>query len=150
MGVQEFLQTGQSVVGRYRQILSRLGAPAHFDRLLDFGCGIGRLTLAWAPHANRVIGVDVSPPMIVKRKGGYRLRAELVLNTTADLKISEDDSFDLIFSHIVQHIPWEHAAGYIREFARVCRPGGWVIFQLPVRGTLHHHSGGVRNSSSDY
>ena len=60
-------------------------------------------------------------------------RVQLQLNPRPDLSLFADASFDLVFSHIVlQHIPWVHVQGYLREFARVCKPGGWIAFQLPA------------------
>jgi SAM-dependent methyltransferase len=56
----------------------------------------------------------------------------LELNQQSDLSMFPDASFDLVFSHIVlQHMPWSIAQGYVAEFARICKPGGWVAFQLP-------------------
>jgi ubiquinone/menaquinone biosynthesis C-methylase UbiE len=131
----EFLRTGDEVVDRYWGLLRQHGAPESFDQVLDFGCGVGRLTLAWARHARQVTGVDISAPMIEKGRqimaGQEALRLEL--NPHPDLSLFSADSFDLVFSHIVlQHIPWKHSQGYFREFARICKPGGWVAFQLPA------------------
>ncbi|MEP6820925.1 MAG: class I SAM-dependent methyltransferase [Chthoniobacterales bacterium] len=134
--VAEFLATGDAVVDQYRRLFEVHNAPISFGRVLDFGCGVGRLSLAWSKHAGEVIGIDVSAPMI-ERGRSIVARVEnvrLALNEKPDLRQFPDDSFDLIFSHIVlQHIPWENASAYLLEFARVCRVGGWVAFQLPSR-----------------
>ncbi len=119
---------------RYWRLLREQGALETFDRVLDFGCGVGRLTLAWTRHARHVTGVDISAPMIEKGRqimaGQEAVRLEV--NPRPDLSLFTDASFDLVFSHIVlQHIHWKHAKGYLREFARVCKPGGWIAFQLP-------------------
>jgi ubiquinone/menaquinone biosynthesis C-methylase UbiE len=115
-------------------LLTAHGGPDVLDSVLDFGCGVGRLTMAWTRHARRATGVDISGPMIEK---GRQLMAKqdavrLELNQKSDLSMFPDASFDLVFSHIVlQHMPWEIAQGYVAEFTRICRPGGWVMFQLP-------------------
>lgn len=132
--LQEFLASGNEVVDRYWRLLKAQGVPEPMDSVLDFGCGVGRLTLAWTRHAQRATGVDISGSMI--EKGRQLMAAEdtvrLELNQRSDLSLFPDGSFDLVFSHIVlQHMPWKIAQGYLAEFARVCKPGGWVVFQLP-------------------
>jgi SAM-dependent methyltransferase len=53
-------------------------------------------------------------------------------NTTDDLGLFEDESFDFIYTRLVlQHIPPEHALRYVDEFIRVLRPGGVAVFQAP-------------------
>jgi len=132
--VQDFLASGDEVVDRYWLLLERAGAPDKIGAALDFGCGVGRLSLAWKRRAESVTGVDISAPMIER---GRRLAADasgvrLELNRRPDLSMFCDACFDLVFSHIVlQHMPWKIARGYLAEFARVCRPGGWIAFQLP-------------------
>ncbi|HEY5704352.1 MAG TPA: methyltransferase domain-containing protein [Terrimicrobiaceae bacterium] len=131
----DFLKSGDEVVDRYLRLLQQHGGPETFEEVLDFGCGVGRLTLSWSRHARTVTGVDISRSMIER---GRRLLAgcdaiTLELNQAEKLSIFSDERFDLVFSHIVlQHLPWGYAKVYLREFARVCRPGGWVAFQLPT------------------
>jgi SAM-dependent methyltransferase len=61
-------------------------------------------------------------------------RCEYIHNVAADLSIFPDASADLIYSSItLQHVVPALARCYIREFFRVVRPGGQVIFQLPCR-----------------
>lgn len=145
--LEEFLGSGNGVIDRYAALLAAQGAPARFEKVLDFGCGVGRLTLAWTRHADRVTGVDISGPMIEQ---GRRILAgqeavRLELNQAENLALFPDASFDLVFSHIVlQHIPWKYAQGYLREFARVCKPGGWVAFQLPSRPLLPQTGARIR------
>ena len=122
---------------RYHDLLRRFaGCPAEFDDILDFGCGVGRLAMAWSRRARQVTGVDLSPGMIAKglEFAKNTPNVQLRLNEARDLRCFEDGRFDLVFSHIcMQHIPWGLTVGYLREFARICRSGGWVVFQLPSR-----------------
>lgn len=48
----------------HRRALAQALRPDPHDRLLDFGCGVGRLTDWLAPQVAEVIGVDRSPVMI--------------------------------------------------------------------------------------
>ena len=134
---QDFFQTGERDVARYHDLLKRVAdCPAAFDHVLDFGCGVGRLSLAWSRRARQVTGVDLSPGMIAKGREFAKSapNVELRLNEARDLRCFEAGRFDLVFSHIcLQHVPWELTTRYLLEFARVCRSGGWVAFQLPSR-----------------
>jgi ubiquinone/menaquinone biosynthesis C-methylase UbiE len=48
------------------------------------------------------------------------------------LRIFADGSFDLVYSSLVlQHMPHSVAAGYLREFVRVVRPGGAIVIVVP-------------------
>jgi SAM-dependent methyltransferase len=67
-----------------------------------------------------------------------------VLNSRPDLALFADGEFDLVYTSVVlQHLSRDLARSYLAEFARVLRPGGSLIFQLPVRprwtlrGVLH-------------
>src|SRR5512133_1550703 len=135
--IPEFLQSGERDVKQYHQLLmARAGAPEVFQHVLDFGCGGGRLVLAWSRRANKVTGVDISESMIAY---GRKLcqsvsNVELVVNQRDDLSCFPQAQFDLVGSHIcLQHMPFALAARYIAEFGRICRPNGWVAFQLPSR-----------------
>ncbi|HEY8503891.1 MAG TPA: class I SAM-dependent methyltransferase, partial [Gemmataceae bacterium] len=102
---------------------------------LDFGCGAGRLTQALARHYEKVIGVDISLPMLetarrLDRSGG---RCLFVHNSRPDLANIPDASVDLVFTSLVlQHIPPDIAETYLREFGRVLRPGGSLVVLMPA------------------
>jgi ubiquinone/menaquinone biosynthesis C-methylase UbiE len=94
--------------------------------------------LRGAKALDSVTGVDVSASMIQCGRGllnGVR-NVELVLNEQDNLKCFGDGQFDLVCSlACLQHMPWQIAANYVREFARVCSADGWVAFQVPSRQT---------------
>lgn len=135
--LREFMETGERDVSRFCELISKhSNARGRFSHVLDFGCGVGRLTFAWGTRAERVTGVDISAPMlrIADSSLAGRNHIHFVLNQNADLKIFREAEFDLVFSHVcLQHMTWPLAAGYIAEFGRVCRSGGMVTFQLPSR-----------------
>jgi SAM-dependent methyltransferase len=77
-------------------------------RALDFGCGVGRLTCAMAPHFSEVVGLDISPAMLTEARKETTKRA--FNNVVYDLSTEESrfapDTYDFIHSYIVfQHIP---------------------------------------------
>lgn len=136
--VESFLQSGADTVNHIlTEVLGTL-PQARVGVALDLGCGIGRLSFALARFFDKVIAVDASAEMV---KRGKQLGAELgysgvefYCNNGHDLSFVESDSCDLAFSFIVlQHIPQKNIVlGYIKELARVVKPEGHIIFQLPI------------------
>ena len=98
--------------------------------VLDVGCNTGYGTVRFVPVARRVVGVDVSPGAI----DAARLRAtdgrpEFVLTSGAALPFP-DHSFDLVTSfQVLEHV--SDPVAYLRELARVMRPGGELFLATP-------------------
>lgn len=134
--VDQFLELGRADVGIARDWLRSLGLPTRWRRVLDFGCGAGRLSQALAEHADEVVGVDVSEPMLETARGLDRSggRCEFVHNDSPGLGRFEDGSFDLVYSELVlQHLPADVIEGYLAEFMRVLNPGGVAVLQCTTR-----------------
>lgn len=133
--ISEFFATGQTTVDQDVISISQTVPGFRADRVLDFGCGVGRLTQGLAQHFQTVDGVDIAGPMIdlARRHNRYPERVNYHLNPASDLRLFPDDHFDLIYSVIsLQHIPPPLIKGYLIEFVRVCRPAGLIFFQLPA------------------
>ena len=101
--------------------------PKTRDIALDFGCGIGRLTVALADHFKAVVGVDISSEMV--------LRAKPKVGVTYMQRSSLEDlggRFDFIYSNItLQHMPADIQAGYIVQFVRLLSNDGLAVFEVP-------------------
>ena len=134
--VEEFLATGRTDVAYTLRWLAELGLPHHFERVLDFGCGVGRLSQALAHHADEVIGVDIAAPMLDRARELDRSqgRCRYVLNEAADLSQFPAGFVDLVYCALVlQHLPRPAIDRYLAEFIRVLRPGGVAVIQLATR-----------------
>jgi SAM-dependent methyltransferase len=111
------------------------------DRVVDVGCGIGRLTRVLAGRAAHVTALDVSPEMLAQAQelNPGLDNVEWVLGDGESLTGIEDGSVDAVVSHVVlQHIPSAKVQlGYVTEFARVLRPGGWAAFGLSTDPRVH-------------
>jgi SAM-dependent methyltransferase len=146
---RQFLDTGREEVEESLAHLAVLGVRLETGSAIDFGCGAGRLTIALAERVDRVVGIDVSAGMLAKARaldttGG---RCTFVLNPRDDLSMFDDGSFDLAYSSLVlQHLPPALARATLGELARVTRPGGALIVQVPtatlpnVKGMLFKHA----------
>lgn len=103
-------------------------------RVLDFGCGVGRLTQALCEHFAACAGVDISARMVqlAREFNAHGKRCEYFQNPLPHLAIFRDNSFDFIYSSIVlQHIDPQLTRQYLKEFVRVLRPSGVLVFQVP-------------------
>ncbi len=131
--IQELFLTGQDEIRSVMEHVNRIGIPVGSQRALDFGCGVGRLTHALADHFKEVWGVDISAGMIDLAEK-YNLRPDrcrFLVNEREDLRDFPDQYFDLIYSNIVfQHIPPRLTYGYLREFLRLVKPNGFIVYQM--------------------
>jgi SAM-dependent methyltransferase len=117
------------------------------SRVLEIGCGVGRLTRGIAARAGQVVALDVSAEMLARARS-YNQQLENVtwlLGDGTTLSGVEDGSVDACVSHVVfQHIPDPAVTlGYVAEMGRVLRAGGWAAFQVSTDARVHtagHHS----------
>jgi len=135
----EFWAAGEDVLDKSLAMFDLALKPT--DRVLDLGCGIGRVTRAIANRVEAVVGVDVSAEMIEQGRramAGVR-NVQLVLGNGRDLSDIKDDSFDVAYSFVTfQHIPDPDViCSYIVEMGRVLKPGGWALFQHSDDPSVH-------------
>jgi SAM-dependent methyltransferase len=139
----EFFASGERTVAE--EILTDMGNicqgkhPADM-RVLEIGCGAGRVTRALAKLFSEVHAVDVSGEMV--RQASEALsgfpQAFVYQNNGKDLTVVPEREFDFAFSSIVfQHIPSrEIIENYVREVSRLLRPGALFKFQVQGDSTL--------------
>jgi cyclopropane fatty-acyl-phospholipid synthase-like methyltransferase len=108
-------------------------------RLLDFGCGVGRLIRPLARRGYRIVAVDVSPQML-SHCAAYCNGLdgiEYLLCDGCGVPDVPTASVDGAYSYYVfQHMPSvELARTVIADLHRVVRPGGWCRVQTVDIGT---------------
>ena len=128
-----------------------LGELAPAARILDYGCGYGRLTaeLAAAGWANAV-GVDFSAAMVAR---GRREHPQLDLRHIAGLPLAEPDgAFDaaIVFA-VLTCIPDDaDQRALVAELRRLIRPGGLLyvsdyLLQPGARHAARYEAGLARH-----
>jgi SAM-dependent methyltransferase len=73
--IDRFFATGVEQVVVMLTHTQNYGRPTHRGIALDFGCGVGRLTRALAPHFERTYGLDVASTMIERAAARHGARA---------------------------------------------------------------------------
>jgi len=142
---QAFWDNGEAVLDA---VLSAVGAHLRpTDRVVEIGCGVGRLTRPMASRAASVTAVDVSKEMLLQAQHlNQSLRnVTWVLGDGVSLAGIPDAEADACVSHVVfQHIPDPSITlGYVREIGRVLCPGGWAAFQVSNDPGIHRRRLGV-------
>ena len=98
-------------------------------RILEVGVGTG-ISLPDYARANRLVGVDLSEPML--RKARARVaehglsNVELLAVMDAERLALPDESFDVVVAqYVITAVP--HPEATLDEFARLVRPGGEIV-----------------------
>lgn len=123
-----FFQTGEKYVERVWQEIEENFEP-HFAprRALDFGCGVGRITLPIAGRSEAVVGVDISENMLTEAR---RNSEKFGLNNASFVKGDNDltkvsGEFDFVHSFIVfQHIEPQIGGEIFEKLVKMLTPGG--------------------------
>jgi SAM-dependent methyltransferase len=137
----EFFASGELRVSE--EILDDFGnvcqaKPPGDMKVLEIGCGAGRVTRALASLFGEVHAVDVSAEMLRHAReavAGFP-NVRLYRNNGLDLSAVPAENFDFAFCDLVfQHIADRRIIeGYVREAHRLLRPG--ALFKFQVQGDL--------------
>jgi trans-aconitate 2-methyltransferase len=108
------------------------------ERVLDAGCGSGRLTeeLFRRLPAGEVVALDFSPKMLEQarqRLARFGRKVEFVQASLQEFALA--DKVDGIFSNAVFHWVPDHAVMF-RKLHEALKPGGWLLAQFGGVGNL--------------
>ena len=108
-----------------------LRSPGGIPRILDYGCGSGGNTSAYAPFG-AVVGIE--PDAAAIRLAHIRGQAQYCRGSGTTLPFRHA-SFDVVLaSDVLEHI--EHDLEAVSEITRVLRPGGVAIISVPAHQWL--------------
>jgi ubiquinone/menaquinone biosynthesis C-methylase UbiE len=93
-------------------------------RVLDVGCGTGRLTVALADHGAKAWGVDPSAEMLAEARRLVGRRAGLKLGRAEELPFKDGWFERAVMRLVVQHVERTRA---LPELRRVLAPGGRAV-----------------------
>ena len=139
-----FFRTGHVEIEVLLKRVAELGVDLSFDMVVDYGCGVGRLSRALSASFRQVIAVDISQAMLNVARAENQCCSNIrFIRTRGDeLMAIPDESVDLVYSNIVlQHSPRRIQALLIAEFSRILRRGGTLVFQTPSHPNARSFNG---------
>jgi cyclopropane fatty-acyl-phospholipid synthase-like methyltransferase len=103
-------------------------------RVLEIGCGGGRMTRGFKGEGVLIDGIDISKSLVKKLNN---LDKKIKTFTGYNLKLVPNNYYDAIISFMTfQHCNKESVVRYFREGLDKLKDGGYFVFQLPVRGEV--------------
>jgi ubiquinone/menaquinone biosynthesis C-methylase UbiE len=144
---EEFFSTGDREAERVLDMCKANGVAVSYGKVLDFGCGVGRMTRAFSKFFSSCVGIDVSEKMVdlAREFNADRPQCEFIASAAPALPFT-DKSFDFVYSVLVlQHLPQKSMIlGYIAEFIRVAKDSSVIVFQLTNEVPLRRRIQGRR------
>lgn len=132
--LNDFFGTGEEYVDEiWKTIEKNFITDFKPKTALDFGCGVGRLTIPLAEKCEKIIGVDISATMVQEAEKNAKIRN---LQNTEFIQDSEGfvnsvEKFDLVHSYIViQHIVPKIGYQVFEELVNKVKEGGIGVLQL--------------------
>src|SRR5450432_2694858 len=121
-----------SFVWQFGRDLLQVLAPQAGERILDVGCGTGRLSAEIASSGAEVVGIDYSPTMVSQARANFPI---LSFETQDACTMPYLGEFHAVFSNAALHWmqPAEEAAA---AMARALKPGGRLVAELGGRGNI--------------
>jgi len=113
------------------------------DRVLDFACGTGLVTLRLAPHVSHIRGIDISPDMVSIAQEKVRVQSvpnmEITNTDLFDLSL-EPGSFDAVTAfNVMCYIPdLPQALARVRA---LLKPGGVFLSATDCLGSRPSKAG---------
>lgn len=143
-----FFASGEELVESVLALVRDFDPGFEPRRVLDYGCGVGRLVIPFARAAQGVVGVDVSPSMLEEAARNARGQGcdNVELLTVEEMSGLGPD-FDLVHSALVlQHIPASEGQRVVARLAGLVRPGGIgaLHFQIGARRGLRTYNALMR------
>jgi len=132
----EFWASGETEATHLVAHLARVGVTDLGDQTcVEYGCGVGRLSVPLAERFAKVFALDISQPhldLATERANSVGAENITFLNV-GSLPKTLIPACDFFFSRIVlQHNPPPVIAKVIASALHALRPGGTALFQVPV------------------
>lgn len=127
-----FLWGGATIVSRFACLLAeRFGRPiASFSAILDWGCGVGRLTRHLLPYGPWVTGMDMDPEAIFSCKATLSNADFMQVGLLPPTPV-ESARFDLVLGlSVMPHLTEAVQDAWLAELQRITVPGGLLLLSI--------------------
>jgi cyclopropane fatty-acyl-phospholipid synthase-like methyltransferase len=125
-----FEKWGHAQKRKYDEAVARhIGKPRSEWRLLDWGCGVGRMARYLAAECDYT-GIDIDREAIDWCRANIK-RGRFDLQSLAPRTIFESGAFDAVIGiSIFTHLKEDEQFAWLKELARVTKPGGVVAVSV--------------------
>lgn len=132
--LDEFFDSGRTYV---QEIWEEIGE--HLDKNfkpqngLDFGCGVGRITLPLASKCENVLGIDISSMMLKEAEKNAKTQNVKNVRFKQGTRFLDDlnEEFDFVHSFIVfQHINPNEGEKIFENMVKMLKPDGIGVLHL--------------------
>ncbi len=128
-GVEWFLESGRQQAVIIREAVRRHGPGVdEVERMLDFGCGCGRVLRHWSGLAGpKIHGSDYNRRLVRWCETNLPF-AEFSVNELDPPLAYESGFFDLVYAiSVFTHLPESLEQAWIDELGRTLQPGGLLV-----------------------
>jgi len=111
-------------------------------KVLDVGCGVGRLAKMLSDQGREVYGIDVETSFL--KKAPVSIRGQLVRGSGQNLPFISNVFDTVVMEEVIEHL--QHPSVAVQECHRVLKPEGHLILSTPnarvyyaIRFLLHYN-----------
>jgi len=145
----EFFATGGQHVARVMgKIHKFIDSDFKPELALDFGCGTGRVTVAMAEIARKVVGIDISDSMLKEAEANCRaLNVENTEFYKSDDRLSAIQKFKFDFIHtfiVLQHIPVDRVRVIFSQLLHLMKDGAVGAIHLTYADRVFSANQGLK------
>jgi len=152
------LQLGKDHANLFRDYVSKRIVisclkPKQDETVLDFGCGVGRLSRHLAKRCKRVEAVDATPAMIETACANFENPSNITYRVLESTVLPfASDSLDAAFTFwVLQHCGDDTLKRVLREIHRVLKPGGrFVLMEQTANKRMVYEGWNIHRTVEEY
>eukprot|EP00742_Colponemidia_sp_Colp-10_P003021 GILJ01003223.1.p1 GENE.GILJ01003223.1~~GILJ01003223.1.p1 ORF type:complete len:305 (-),score=45.18 GILJ01003223.1:68-982(-) len=134
--LKKFYASGSTEATRIKQLVAQTGVKLNTKgRALDFGCGVGRITVHLADLFDKVVGCDISTKHIALAENyvSHTPLSDRVSFVVSGASLAPLGEFDFVYTVIVlQHMIPPLQQDMIAQFCKILKPSGVAMFHIPT------------------
>ena len=131
--IKQFYQSGEIDIKYFESILQKHNHTLTDKIILDFGCGVGRLTKACLQYSNEVYGIDISESHLEIAKKNASQAKYFSCNSSTKLPQLPNNPEVIISFMVLQHIPTRLMKQQIISLLNILKSKGVAVLQIPFK-----------------
>jgi 2-polyprenyl-3-methyl-5-hydroxy-6-metoxy-1,4-benzoquinol methylase len=131
--LNDFYESSTSLIKLTDSILLKNNIEFKFNKILDFGCGVGRITNLLSEYGNNIYGIDISEEHLKIARSNVKKNNITFLNYDENYNFPQIiNDIDFVVSFIVlQHIRSEEMKLSIKKILNSLSKNGIALLHIP-------------------